>query len=192
EGELNACGLHAEVCGVLHLLVDVRRHQQLLRRNAATQAARAAESLVLLYERGFQTQLPRAHRGHVAAGAGAYDRHVELFGRQSVLSSPVRDGPRLLRTTAHGPAAIELFGGWYCKRDYNASHVFQPATKGGTSEMKHSAGFLKIVDDAKTRVRELDVAETRERLAANPQARLIDVREDNEWQRGHAAGAEHL
>ena len=58
--------------------------------------------------------------------------------------------------------------------------------------MKHSAGFLKIVDDAKTRVRELNVEQTRARLNANPQARLIDVREDNEWQRGHAAGAEHL
>ena len=58
--------------------------------------------------------------------------------------------------------------------------------------MKHSAGFIKIVDDAKTRVRELDVQETRARLDANPQARLIDVREDNEWQRGHAAGALHL
>ncbi len=58
--------------------------------------------------------------------------------------------------------------------------------------MEHSAGFLKIVTDAQTRVRELDVSETRARLAANPQALLIDVREDNEWQRGHAAGAQHL
>ena len=58
--------------------------------------------------------------------------------------------------------------------------------------MKHSEGFLKLVDDAKTRVRELNVEQTRARLDANPQARLLDVREDNEWQRGHAAGAEHL
>ena len=58
--------------------------------------------------------------------------------------------------------------------------------------MKHSEGFLRLVQDAKTRVRELDVAETRARLAANPSARLIDVREDNEWHAGHAAGAEHL
>jgi rhodanese-related sulfurtransferase len=58
--------------------------------------------------------------------------------------------------------------------------------------MKHSEGFLKLVDDAKTRVRELNVEQTRARLGANPQARLLDVREDNEWQRGHAAGAEHL
>ncbi|MCA1817034.1 MAG: sulfurtransferase [Acidobacteria bacterium] len=58
--------------------------------------------------------------------------------------------------------------------------------------MQHSEGFLKLVDDAKTRVRELSVEETRERLQANPDAKLIDVREDNEWSKGRAAGAEHL
>jgi rhodanese-related sulfurtransferase len=58
--------------------------------------------------------------------------------------------------------------------------------------MQHSVGFLRLVADAKTRIRELDVAETRKHLAANPEARLIDVREDNEWQAGHAAGAEHM
>ncbi|MFL6211168.1 MAG: rhodanese-like domain-containing protein [Pyrinomonadaceae bacterium] len=58
--------------------------------------------------------------------------------------------------------------------------------------MQHSEGFLKLVDDAKTRIRELDVAATRARLQANPQARLVDVREDNEWQAGHAAGATHM
>jgi len=56
--------------------------------------------------------------------------------------------------------------------------------------MKHTEGFLKIVDDAKTRVREVTVAETLERVRAG--ARLIDVREDNEWERGHAAGARHM
>ena len=58
--------------------------------------------------------------------------------------------------------------------------------------MKHSEGFLKLVNDAKTRVREVTVAETQKRLKANSKAKLIDVREDNEWQAGHAAGAEHL
>jgi len=58
--------------------------------------------------------------------------------------------------------------------------------------MKHSEGFLRLVEDAKGRVRELDVAETRARLAANHSAHLIDVREDNEWRAGRAAGAEHL
>jgi rhodanese-related sulfurtransferase len=58
--------------------------------------------------------------------------------------------------------------------------------------MKHSEGFLKLVNDAKTRIREVTVDETRERMAANNGARLIDVREDNEWNAAHAAGAEHL
>ena len=58
--------------------------------------------------------------------------------------------------------------------------------------MKHSEGFLKVVNDAKTRIKEVNVAETRERLAANSGAKLIDVREDNEWNEAHAAGAIHL
>ena len=56
--------------------------------------------------------------------------------------------------------------------------------------MKHTEGFLRLVDDARARVREVDVGQTLERVRRG--ARLIDVREDNEWQRGHAAGAEHL
>ncbi|MFI5243597.1 MAG: rhodanese-like domain-containing protein [Gemmatimonadales bacterium] len=58
--------------------------------------------------------------------------------------------------------------------------------------MQHSPGFLKIVDDAKSRVKEVTVGDTRKRLVANPGALLIDVREDREWQVGHVAGAIHL
>ncbi len=58
--------------------------------------------------------------------------------------------------------------------------------------MKHSEGFLKIVNDAKTRIKEVTVADTRGRLATNSGVRLIDVREDDEWRAGHAAAAEHL
>jgi rhodanese-related sulfurtransferase len=58
--------------------------------------------------------------------------------------------------------------------------------------MKHAEGFLKLVNDAKTRIREVTVEETHHRLKENPNARLIDVREDNEWEAAHAAGAEHL
>ena len=56
--------------------------------------------------------------------------------------------------------------------------------------MEHTEGFLKLVGDAKTRVREVSVEQTLERVRQG--ARLIDVREDNEWGRGHAAGARHL
>ena len=56
---------------------------------------------------------------------------------------------------------------------------------------QHSPGFLRVVDDAKTRVREVSVEETRAALESH-RARLIDVREDNEWNEAHAQGAEHL
>ncbi|MBX3265639.1 MAG: sulfurtransferase [Acidobacteria bacterium] len=56
--------------------------------------------------------------------------------------------------------------------------------------MKHSEEFLAVVEDAKSRIREVTVAETLERIEAG--AVLIDVREDNEWQMGHATDAIHL
>ena len=58
--------------------------------------------------------------------------------------------------------------------------------------MKHSEGFLKLVNDAKSRIREVTVAETRERMQLSNGVRLIDVREDNEWELGRAAGSSHL
>lgn len=58
--------------------------------------------------------------------------------------------------------------------------------------MRYSEGFLRIVNDAKSRIKEVTVQETRDRLSANANAKLIDVREDNEWEAAHAAGAEHL
>jgi rhodanese-related sulfurtransferase len=57
--------------------------------------------------------------------------------------------------------------------------------------VKHSPGFLKIVDDAKSRVREVDVGETRRQLESG-KAKLIDVREQSEWAAGHARGAAHM
>lgn len=58
--------------------------------------------------------------------------------------------------------------------------------------MKHSEGFLKLVNNRKERIKEVTVSEARDRLKANPEARLVDVREDNEWNTAHAAGAIHL
>jgi rhodanese-related sulfurtransferase len=58
--------------------------------------------------------------------------------------------------------------------------------------MDHSLGFLKLVNDAKKYVNEISVAEARARLAANPKIVLLDVREDHEWQKEHAAEARHL
>lgn len=58
--------------------------------------------------------------------------------------------------------------------------------------MQHSPGFLKIVDDARARVREVTIDGLRERLRANPALVLLDVREESEWGAGHAAEAIHL
>jgi rhodanese-related sulfurtransferase len=58
--------------------------------------------------------------------------------------------------------------------------------------MRHSPGFLRLVDDAKSRVREADFHEIKRRLDAREKLTLIDVREDNEWARGHLPGAVHL
>jgi rhodanese-related sulfurtransferase len=58
--------------------------------------------------------------------------------------------------------------------------------------MDHAPGFLKLVNETRLRVLELTVEQARERLAQNPGVILMDVREDNEWLRQHAAGAVHL
>ncbi len=58
--------------------------------------------------------------------------------------------------------------------------------------MDHSPGFLKLVNDAKSRVHEITIEQARERLKQNPRAVLMDVREDREWQKEHAVEAIHL
>lgn len=57
--------------------------------------------------------------------------------------------------------------------------------------MKHSPGFLKLVDDAKSRVREISIDEARRKLETG-KVKVIDVREESEWAAGHVRGAEHL
>lgn len=57
--------------------------------------------------------------------------------------------------------------------------------------MDHSPGFLAHVEARRPHVHEVTVAETLAALAADSNARLIDVREDREWMAGHAAGATH-
>lgn len=58
--------------------------------------------------------------------------------------------------------------------------------------MDHSPGFLKVVNEARPYVKEITVEQARERLAQNPKAVLMDVREDSEWNKQHAAQAAHL
>jgi rhodanese-related sulfurtransferase len=56
----------------------------------------------------------------------------------------------------------------------------------------HSEDFLKIVEDAKSRVREISIQQYQELLAAGDAGQLVDVREDAEWEAAHAANAIHL
>ena len=58
--------------------------------------------------------------------------------------------------------------------------------------MKHSPGFLEIVEDAKSRVKEISLEDTRTRLGENPDAVLLDVREESEWNKAHAKEAQYL
>lgn len=58
--------------------------------------------------------------------------------------------------------------------------------------MQHSPEFLALVEKSRERVREVTVSELQEWQRQGLALRLIDVREDREWQAGHAAGADHL
>jgi rhodanese-related sulfurtransferase len=58
--------------------------------------------------------------------------------------------------------------------------------------MQHSPGFLKLVEDAKSRVQEITIEAARERLSVNAAAVLLDVREESEWAAGHPPEARHL
>jgi len=58
--------------------------------------------------------------------------------------------------------------------------------------MKHNESFLKLVENARRRVKECTVAEAKNRLERGEVAHFIDVREDNEFQQTHAKGARHL
>jgi rhodanese-related sulfurtransferase len=57
--------------------------------------------------------------------------------------------------------------------------------------MKHSPAFLALVDDARTRIREIQAAELPASLQREPGA-LIDTREESEYAAGHIRGAEHI
>lgn len=58
--------------------------------------------------------------------------------------------------------------------------------------MKHAPGFLAIVNDAKTRIRECGIDDVKAMLERGEQFELIDTREDREWAIGHLPGARHL
>jgi len=58
--------------------------------------------------------------------------------------------------------------------------------------MEHSPGFVKLVDDAKSRIRQTNIHDIKQRLEAKEPFTLIDVREESEWAKGRLPGAVHL
>ena len=61
-----------------------------------------------------------------------------------------------------------------------------------TPHKPHSPGFLSLVNDAKSRVKEIDIEGYKQMVASGDPHMLVDIREDNEWAAGRVAGAVHL
>ena len=58
--------------------------------------------------------------------------------------------------------------------------------------MQHQPGFLKLVNEAKSRIRQCRVEDVQKKLENRERFYLVDVREDEEWDQGHVRGAIHL
>ena len=58
--------------------------------------------------------------------------------------------------------------------------------------MAHSPNFLRLVQEAKARVKETNVADVKRRMDVGEKFLLVDVREDHEWANGHLPGAVHM
>src|SRR5512142_2161744 len=58
--------------------------------------------------------------------------------------------------------------------------------------MEHSPGFLSLVNDAKSRIPQIDLADYQRMREAGEDHILVDTREDREWAAGHVSGAVHL
>ena len=58
--------------------------------------------------------------------------------------------------------------------------------------MKHNPGFLKIVDEARSRIKECTVADVKAKLDRGKSFHFLDVREESEYAKDRAKGARHL
>ena len=58
--------------------------------------------------------------------------------------------------------------------------------------MAHAPQFLKLVNEAKKKIKETNVADVKRRADKGEKFLLVDVREDNEWAKGHLPGAIHM
>jgi rhodanese-related sulfurtransferase len=61
-----------------------------------------------------------------------------------------------------------------------------------TGHKQHNPGFLRLVDDAKSRIRQIGVGDLRRMLGSGERFLLVDVREESEFAAGHAEGSYHL
>src|SRR5215471_4727448 len=69
----------------------------------------------------------------------------------------------------------------------------KPAEKKGSEQtVQHNPGFLKLVDDAKSRIQQVDIDGYKKMVASGEKHVLVDTREDNEYAAGHVKGAVHL
>lgn len=58
--------------------------------------------------------------------------------------------------------------------------------------MQHAPRFLKIVDDARSRIQQTNVDEVKQKLDQGAKFVLVDVREESEFAKDHLPGAIHL
>lgn len=56
----------------------------------------------------------------------------------------------------------------------------------------HNPGFVAIVNEARSRIRECTVDDVKRRLDAGEKFHLVDVREESEYAVSHLPGAEHI
>lgn len=58
--------------------------------------------------------------------------------------------------------------------------------------MQHTEGFLKIVNEAKAKIKQTTIDQVKKRMDAGEKICLIDCREESEWANGHIKGAQYL
>jgi rhodanese-related sulfurtransferase len=83
---------------------------------------------------------------------------------------------------------------WYVLLGFSLALTAQQKAeeKRSTETVAHNPGFLKLVDDARSRIKEIGVDDYKKMVAAREQHVLVDTREDSEWDAGHVSGAVHL